>query len=295
MNIYAACILSLVLLNMHTEAKRHSRMKHTERIQKIPDTAGTALQTALSKQTKNMTFDEAVVAKQHYLKEKDWEMVIKAGQRILAVGGDQETLRKTRLELAEVYLEQQNFKEADKYAQEYQKYYPGAQESRRAQYIAIRANYLSRLTSDRDQEKTHETLKLAQEFLERYSHDTEYKQSIVDIKSHCYQTLVRSELNIITTQLHAFNFSKKKEDLAAAQKRLGLVKDKYLAHVPQAGKKIVEYELLLAQAENKPELIKQKQTELAQLTKSPTNPSTEVGFYQTAKSYFVEDNDQFFA
>lgn len=225
------CSLTLPLIG-----KRHANIKKTEPVetQKIStQSANQTLRSVLSKQTKNMTFAEAQQAKEHYVKEKDNEMVIKCGQRLLAVGGDQEVMRIARLELAELFLEKKNYAEAEKYAQEYQKYYPGAGETKRADYIAIQANYLSKLTANRDQQKTRATIDLAKQFLEKHPQDKEYAQEVHRMMHDCYASLIESEIHIITTQLNTYNHTKKEMALTAAQKRFAYLKEQYLPHAPE--------------------------------------------------------------
>lgn len=236
-------ILLICLLTTSLVAKRHSLHKKAERAEarkKVVQQENQSLSSVLSKQTKNMAFAEAQQAKEYYVKEKESEMIIKCGQRLLAVGGDQEVMRITRLELAELFLQKQNYTEAEKYAQEYQKYYPGAKEIRRADYIAIQANYLSKLSIDRDQQKTRTTIELSKQFLEKHPRDTEYAQEVKRIMHDCYASLIQNELHIINTQLNTFNHTGKEMSLTAAQKRLAYVKEHYHPHAPEISLDTVE-------------------------------------------------------
>lgn len=278
-----------------SQAKRHSQSKKSEKIDQSKTTQATNdtnLTAALHKQTKTMTFEEAKLAKEYYAKKNEAEMIIKCGQRLLAVGGDQEVMRITRLELAEVFLEKQNYTEAEKYAQEYQKFYPGAKETPRAEYIAIQANYLAKLNSDRDQVKTLKAITLAKDFLEKHPTEKEYSPTIKHMMRQCYKSLIRSEIHVINTHLNTYRNNKKEIVVDAAQKRLAYIKNEYLPHAPEAEKRLQEVELRLAQ------LTKQKTNDVQQpklvLAQSNT-PAKKKTFIESVKGVFIEDDDEYFA
>lgn len=246
-------------------AKRHSLVRRSERIEqrkKVIITDDEALATILGKQTKNMSFAEAYRAQEYYRKAKELEMQVKCGQRLLAAAGSKNThenqeeiMRKTRLELAQIFLAQSNFKDAEKYAQEYQKLYPGTKEALAAEYIIIRANFLAKLEADRDQQKTRKALKLGQEFLEKHPDEKEHTPLIKEMIHDCYQSIIRHEMHIITTQLHTHRNTGHQGTLIATQKRLAHIKKDYLPHAPIAQKRLLEIELQIAQAESSAEKI----------------------------------------
>ncbi len=295
--VIVACIPHLAV------AIRHSKIKRAERfeLRKIAAQSSEArLSDVLGKQAKVMTFDEAVLAKDYYTKQNEKEMIVKCGQRILAVGGAdkdktditqvQEILRTTRLQLAEIFIDQEKYEEAIEHSEKYLTFYPGASETKRVQFLAIKANYLGKLPSDRDQKKTLATIKLAEEFLEQHTTDTEFKSEIEEMMHQSYQTLIRSEMNIINVHLNTFNNSGNKDVLMGAEMRLKDIKEKYLKHVPLAQKRVDELELRLAKAANKP-LPVQKQ-EPIHLASAPPQKSS---WLSSVKSVFVEDNAQYFA
>lgn len=280
--------------------KRRSRIKRAERreMQKnVVITGDQKLSAALSRQTKVMNFEEALLAKDYYMKGRDLDMAIKCGVRALAVGGngenDQEIMRKIRFELAEIYLEKQNYKEAEKYAQEYQKFYPGSAETIKAEYITVRANFLAQLPSDREQGKTHETIRLAHEFLDNHSEDSQYIDEVKAMLDQSYQTLIRSEINIIMTHLHNYNHTKVPGMLDASHKRLAYIKEKYLPHAPATEKRLLELEIQLAELSGK-----QPKPMVSAEKKSVTaykKPKPEKGFFDRVTGIFAEDNDSYFA
>ncbi len=297
MNYFSHLLVFILLIPTASFTVRHSKIKKSERREiraSAIKTDDEQLREILHKQTKSMSFAEATKAKNYYLKEKLYDMAIKCGQRLLAVSGDQDVMRATRLELAELFLEQQKYADAERYALEYQKYYPGADEALRAEYIAIRANYLAKLTSHRDQEKTKTTIRLADEFLEKHPQDKLYTQSVRDMQHACYLTLIRSEINIITTHLHTFRNTHNDKVLAAAQQRVDYIKKQYLAHAPTTQKRIEEVELSIALARKKPEAVlkaaHREQQPIVAHKKQRTRPLINV-----IQRSLVEDNDEYFA
>ncbi len=217
---------------------------------------------APSKSIKDMSFKEALQAKAYHQKMQNSDMMIRCAQRMLAVGGDPEEMRKTRLELSELFLDKNDYKEAEKYALEYQKHYPGSTEALVAGYTAIKSNFLSKLSSDRDQTKTEATIKLSQAFLEKYPQNTEYTQSVKDMMEVCYKDLLESEVHVIKAQLNKYNITKREAVLSGAHKRIAYIKEKLLPHVQTETPRILELELTLAQVTGKQEIIKAKEEEL---------------------------------
>ena len=285
--------LILCLFCFPLEATRHvlARQRLKAELPKKIKTDDEKTANALRKLTKDMNFDDAYRAKIYYEKEKEPEMVIKCGQRLLAVGGDEEIMRKTRLQLSELFLEKKNYTEAERYASEYEKHYPGSSEIIKAEYIHIRSKYLSQSASDRDQEKTRSTIERAHAFLERHPRDTEYKNIINDMLAESYLRLIRNELRIIEHQIHTYSITKNMGSLVAAEKRLLDLKEKYLSHAPMTEKRILEAELHLAQASNKTDSIKEKETALKKIPSAPQQRT----WTEATKETFIENNKRYFA
>lgn len=286
-----------------TYPKRHALTSKIERYEKKAQAAAQgdgALAGALAKQTKVMSFDEARLAQDYYRTAKQHEMIIKCGERLLAVGGDQEILMLTRLELAELFLEERKFDDAERHAQDYMLYYPGSAHGKKASYIAVKAACLSQQNSFRDQQKTHAAIERAEDYLKKYPHDTEFKAQIEDILLQSYLKLIRYEMNIISTQLNLFHIAHSLPSLSSAKKRVAYIKERYLPKAPLAYKRITELEILLAQEEKNSELAQQKSEELKQfLAKQPAQSLAQSNWFQTtfgtAKEFFIEDTKNFFA
>ncbi len=284
-----------LLVPFGTSCKRHARIRKAERLEKrkkVVITDDQKLTAALSKQIKYMKFDDAVLSMNYYIKEQDLDVAIKCGQRAISVGGDQETMRQIRFTLAELFLEKRKLKQAVDSAEEYQKFYPGTAEAIKAQYIIIRANFLDQCQSDRDQKNTKSTIEHAEAFLTKHKQN-DYTESVKEMLTESYLTLIRSEINIINTQLDNYNYTKTEAFLDAATKRIAHIREKYLPHAPVAEKKILEIETIIAKAAGKPasrpKIEKSDNVALAQ-SKRPRN-----SFVRVIKSAFVEDNNEFFA
>ena len=292
-------LILLIALTGTCLAKRHSRERKIERFERRAHEAAksnTPLASALSKRTKLMSFEEATLALEYYREKKEAEMIIKCGERILAVGGDQEIMRQARLDLAQAFLELGKYKDTEKHALDYLTYYPGAKESQRASYIAIKALYLSQCSSYRDQKKTKDTIEQAEKYLVKYPKDKDHTAEINDILDKSYLKLIRSELNIIETNINMYNHANHKGALKAAQQRVAYVKEHYLKHAPHTKRKLLELEIKLAKTAENKELTTQKKQELAQLGAPKLAKADDPqGPWQWVKSKVVEDNTKYFA
>ena len=275
----------IVFIPFSLLGKRHSRITKADRYEKRALQAAelnTPLEKALHKQTKSMTFDEALIAQEYYRSTQEQDMIIKCGERLLSIGGEQDALRLTRLELAELFLTKNKYAEAEKHAQDYLLYYPGAKESKRASFVALQACYKSQSNSFKDQQKTRTTISLADEYLEKYPQDTEYTQHVKEIRNQSYLKLIRSELNVIDSQLSLFNNAGSKNSLPSAQKRLKNLKEKYLPHAPNALKRVEETE------QNLEKVAGAQQT----LTLAYADSRTR---FEKVTDFFREDNPRYFA
>lgn len=300
-SFYHLTLLMCAFAGATINAKRHSHVQKVERYEKRAQEAAEAyspLAAALTKQTKHMTYEEALSAQEYYRKEQESDMVMKTGERLLAVGGNQtipgvqEVLRKTRLELAQLCLEKGKFADAQRHAEDYLIFYPGSQESKQASFISLMAAYRSQLHAHRDQQKTRETVEQANAFLEKFPQDTQFTAQVHEMLYHSYQKLIRSELNIIETQYHMSQHASSPESLIAADKRLNELKETLLPHAPHTRKRVLEMELLLAQAHHNSERIQSIRQELSTIPQQPTAAPT---MWHSVKTYFLEDTAAYFA
>lgn len=300
-------ICALILLSAgfisDLDAKRHSYVNKVERYEKRAQASAQAhspLSKALSKQTKHMSYDEALLAQDYYRTAQQPDMVIKAGERILAVGGNQtihgvqEVLRKTRLEVAQLSLDQKKYADAERHAQDYLMFYPGSADSKKASFISLSAAYRSQLHSQRDQQKTNTTIEQARAFLEKYPQDHEFRPHVEHILHQSYIKLIRSELHIIQTQINSARYNSSPASLLAADKRLTALKEKLLPHAPDTRKRVLETELLIAQIKGDTDRTQRIQQEIGALPKQSTDQQNGISTWQSVKNYFSEDNEGFF-
>ncbi len=297
-------LCSIINISVPLYAKRHSLINKTERYEKRAKAAAQAhspLASALSKQTKHMSYEEAIIAQDYYRTAKEPDMVMKTGERILAVGGNQtiqgvqEVLRKTRLELAELSLDKKKYADAERHAQDYLTFYPGSAESKKASFISLSAAHRSQLHSHRDQQKTVTTIEQATAFLEKYPQDAEFRPNVEQMLHQSYLKLIRSELNIIETELMLWRCNNTPAILQAADKRLLDIKEKFLSHAPEARKRVLEKEILISEALGNTERMQTAQKELASLPPQTTPAQTNTSSWQTVKNYFNEDISAYFA
>lgn len=232
------------------------------------------LSKSLGKIVTKQTFEEATWAKDYYKKSGDKEMLIKCGERMLALGGDPELVRIATIELAQAGLDVGNFELAQKYSLEYQTLYPGTPESKKASYIAIKAYFLSTLSPDRDQAPTQKTIELSEKFIKTYPEDTEYTKSVKDMLDNCYNKILDSEINVINTYISRYNYNKRESALTAANKRLAHIKESILPHTAQQ-QRVAALETRLAQLTPKPKVAPTPQIQPDRLLAQAPTPAIE--------------------
>ena len=213
---------------------------------------------ALKKLSKDMTFGEALVSGYYYQQKKDTDMMIKCYERALAVGGKQALMKRLTMELAEAYLLQKDYDKSKKHANTYVTLYPGDKDAKKAAVIEIQANFLSTSTSDRDQQKTYETIDLINAFKNNYGFQNQDQQSIdpVDeesfaqideILAQSYAKIMDSELNIAETYIKRYKHFKIFSALNAAQKRIAHIKTTILPKVGIECKRLSDLEVFVDQ------------------------------------------------
>lgn len=186
---------------------------------------------ALKKLTKDMTFGEALVCGYYYQHKNNFEMMTKCYERALAVGGKQALMKRVTIQLAEGYIQLQDYEKAKKHANTYVTLYPGDKDAKKAAYLEIEASYLSTRTSDRDQQKTRNTIELIDAYIKNYGDSTkansaedDHAAKIDEILLNSYTKLIESEINIAETYINRYNHYKNFSALNAAQKRIKHIK-----------------------------------------------------------------------
>lgn len=242
---------SAITLNSNLPAT--SPLPDTDTIEKTqtktPSASYSFAHLLTSKLIKDMTFDEALYAKKEYEEQQNSKLAMRCAERMIALGTNQDEVRKVMWELAQKHLQDGELEKAQKYANDYQLLFPGGPEVKDVAYLGIKAHFLATLSADRDQAKTQQTLKLAQAYLKKYTTDTQFTQSITDIIDSCYIKLLESELQVADCYIAQYNYTHKPTTLAAAHKRVSYAKEHILPHIADEIERIQAIELKLAQYE----------------------------------------------
>lgn len=167
-----------------------------------------------------------------------------------------QTIKNLKLELADVYFNQGALKlSADGY-QEFLKLYPGDKQAEYAQYKGLLSNFYAMLQTDRDQTPTHNTIRLADSFLEKSNVYKQYNDDVRSIRRTCYYSLYDHEVTV-------FEYYMKKGSYKAAETRLAAIKKAYQKKLPSIEPQNLHLEYRLAVAKNQPVEAKKIHSKLA--------------------------------
>lgn len=170
-----------------------------------------------------------------------------------------EVLRQLRLELADLFFEIGQLKQASRLYTMYLSLYPGDANRAYVHYQAILCHYYMTFTTDRDQTPTEETVRLAQEYADKLASDKNtylaYSKDVEDIQFKCFKKLYESDLNI-----YAFYMNKKSYN--AAKVHLANMKKRFVPILNECEKELLTCELEVAKKLNDNELIAARQSEL---------------------------------
>lgn len=176
------------------------------------------------------------------LDQKDYDTATKYLDAMRMVCADTEELKNILLELADLYYKREEWAKAERAYQEFVMLYPGATKCDYAHFKAIECGFKLTLDFDRDQTKTQEVLKLADEFL--ITHKTSsYTNEVITYATHCREKLLASDINV-------FNFYMKSKDYKAAQARLDIISKEHVPQLASAEVKTLELTIELAQVQN---------------------------------------------
>lgn len=189
-----------------------------------------------NKKIKNIDdFNEALQACDYYKKSKQSELAIKSLERAILLSDNQTKTEQLVLELADMLLAEGNFERAQKVYKEFKSYYPGSTAIEYALYKELLSYHLAALSSDRDQTNTHQTVTLAQHFLNRFE-QSNYRESVCQAQNLAYHKLWDTELNQVEFYLNKFTYEPTKAPLMAARNRLAYMKEHILPHLTNVSK-----------------------------------------------------------
>lgn len=238
------------------EKKQASKPQPTTS-KKVVDPLEARKKSLLNKDPKELSTEELELAREYALTLKNKLYAIKIIERLILVQTDPEKVRLHRLELANLYFDQQNLKEAGKLYREYVKLYPGSTDRDYAEYKAILCRFHARLKPPRDQSKTYKTLVLTKSYLGSTAHTRIYEKEVRDMQQQCYNDLFDYEKGII--EFHCY-----RKRYQAAQIRLETAKQEFLTYNKSLEPQFIDLEIYLAQQQNNQEKVAEKKQELAQ-------------------------------
>jgi outer membrane assembly lipoprotein YfiO len=210
------------------------------------------------------SFKELKELKDKAVQTKDLATAVKYLDAMRGVCTDPELLKDILLEMADIYFELQEWTKAERAYNEFVLLYPGAMRCDYAHYRAIVCATNLTLTPDRDQTKTEETVKLAEEFITNHPKSS-YLEKVIQLTAQCREKLLESDVLI-------FNFYMNSKNFKAAQKRLDLICKERIAQLPTCQPLTLELSIQLAQAQNNTESVLRAQLELGQ--KFPDHETT---------------------
>lgn len=214
----------------------------------------------LRKNPKDLSIAELKKSIEYAIQEKNLDFAIQCVEQLLlqdiAENHDvinEEFIRQLRLQLGDLYFDNNDMKKAARAYRIYIKFYPGNKKDLDyAKYKEILCRFYMCLKPPLDQTKTYRTLALANEYLEQP--DNMYKQEVSAIRRNCYEYIFEYEASIVV-----FNAKAKQP----TQERLSDLKKELKPVINEFELKIIDLEIALAEIESKPELLAQKKAERA--------------------------------
>lgn len=210
-----------------------------------------------SKHVKSMSYQEAKLAKESAIASNNHEYALETLNRMIAIGSDLDELQYARLELADVLFDSGELEEAEKKYREFLALYPNSEHGEYARYRTVLCCFYETLDADRDQTKTKESIKLAQEFLKNEKYQ-QYAADVRTIQTYCTDQLFDSEARIFAFYLE------EQKDIVAAERRLTTLKEQFES-VKRLAPLLLDLECKLAQAQGNTALFHEKQALLAKL------------------------------
>jgi len=210
-----------------------------------------------NKPLKELAYNELKDAKDALVEDKDLAGAIRYVERMLVVTTDLNELKELRLEIADLNFDFGDLEKAEELYNEYISFYPGSDLVEYAAYKGILSCFYQTLSSDRDQTKTTETVKLAETFLKQPSYRN-YNADVRMIQHQCFNKNFESELNVV-------NFYLEQDKIKSAEQRLAYLKEKYQTDDLPINIQLISLELQVAQKQNNTELCNQKQQQLIAL------------------------------
>lgn len=196
--------------------------------------------TKKHKRPKDLNLEEAYEELAFFEDTEQYERMERVLQRILALETNQQKVGGLMLKLAKIQTSLGNLEDAQKTYHSFRSLYPGHQKIKKAMYRELLTHFWTVLPPEKDQTRTEETAKLAQNFLEEFPEDTLYKDSVQQTLTTCHKNLLEGEVLRARHYLTRNKYDPSEDAVMAAHARLAYAEKEYLP-------KIAPTEAVLAQ------------------------------------------------
>lgn len=204
----------------------------------------------------DMNYQQLLQRKNELIVTGDYTTATKYLERMLKLAESTDQIVYIMLELAELFMQTNDYKKAEVLFRDFVRLYPGNEYAELAFVKAIECSWYQTLRFDRDQTKTEETLALIGEFNTRKDvYGKKAVNRVTEIKILCDQKLAQSSISIAKNDI---GLSKYKE----VHKRIEDLRLIEIAQLPNIEPQLLELEIELAQAEQNNELKDKKLSEL---------------------------------
>ncbi|BDC35148.1 hypothetical protein Noda2021_11060 [Candidatus Dependentiae bacterium Noda2021] len=210
----------------------------------------------------DITIAELKKNKDEAIKSKDRDTALHYLEKLIPLCDELHDARELTLQKADLLFELERYSKAEPVYRLFIELYPGSDQISQARYNLLMCVRKQMLGCDRDQTKTEETLKLAQETID-LPECLAYKAEIEKIITDCYLQLAERELYVA-------DFYFKQNKLVTASKRLESARTDYLSKASRIEPELLSREALLAEMQNDNASAAKKRYEL--VTRFPEHP-----------------------
>jgi outer membrane protein assembly factor BamD (BamD/ComL family) len=194
------------------------------------DDKSVAPEQATKKNIKNMTLQEVRAARIYFENRDEIELIEKVLERIMKLSDNYQERADCLYEFATIQLAMGRLEKAREKFEQLVREYPGVEFKKEALYRLILAHYWDCSDAEHDQDMTEKTLKLVQDFLKEFPHETAYLESLEVIQDYCYTLLFQAELLRMDFYIQKYKINQIPEALTSAQMRFTYLVEKLLEH-----------------------------------------------------------------
>ncbi len=191
---------------------------------------------------RDMNYIELATYKHRLLSENNKLIALKVVDRMIPLAPNLQEQRNLLFEKAELLFDLGNLSESESNYNEFKVLYPGDTKLETVCYKEILASFYQTLDPDRDQTKTKDTLKLAQDFLARNDVFVKNSDEVKKIKQECQKKLIDSEQGIIAFDIHRNKFN-------PARLRIARLEKDYSSEFPEVLQAVAQFEQRIQEKE----------------------------------------------